>query len=151
MKLSTLWAVATVVSTTLFGCIGSIQEAESTSDRIHAVVDGAQPLVHDVCTAPAQQWEEEFRALEAKDPKASEAFAREKLNELDKRRCRKVWTAYDTARAASIMLDAVIAAVQSGQCVGVSKAVDRCNTAGAMVDALKAGVELATIAKDLKR
>lgn len=136
---------------TTMGCIGNLDEARARSREVHDIVEGASGPVHDLCTAPAEEYAETYLVMYKTDAHAAEKYAAEKRATLDARKCQKVWSAYDVARTASISLDAVIAAIASGQCVGVSHSVDKCNAAGAVVNALIASAEVAETLRGLKR
>ena len=124
------------------GCGADLAQARLASDATTRTVNAAAPLLHDYCTAVAQGALAEVRAMPPGT--AREDRARDATRALERHGCPRFANAYEGAYTSALTLDAVVTTAEAGQCIGVSRSSEDCNTAGALARATIALAALAT-------
>jgi hypothetical protein len=110
----------------LSGC-SSLGPAKASSNALRTALHEAAPILRARCLTPYENAE----AMTVEQ-------ARAVLVEYDRSGCSSALRAYDDARTAHMALHATIGAIAVGECVGVSRSVDRCNLDAAMAAATRA-------------
>jgi hypothetical protein len=110
----------------LSGC-SSLGPAKASSNALRTALHEAAPILRARCLTPYEN--AESMTVEQ---------ARAALVDYDRSGCASALRAYDDARTAHIMLHATVGAIEVGECVGVSRSVERCNVLAAIAAASRA-------------
>jgi hypothetical protein len=127
-----LGLLALVLLVVLTGC-SSLGPAKVASNTLRDALHRAAPVIERRCVEPFSP-----DRLTATDPEARMLEAQALQRARSRSGCTPVLIAYDDARTAHMALHATIGAIAVGECVGVSRSVDRCNLDAAMAAATRA-------------
>lgn len=116
----------------LTGC-SNLGPAKLASNALDDALVAAAPDIEAQCIEPFAPERVTATDLAERMRQADELRRRRELSG-----CRPILRTYDDARNAQLLLRASVGAVELGECVGVSRSVERCNVAAAMAAAWRA-------------